>query len=103
MRSPRRRSSAWICCALRKPGRLPRTEASASACRVPRTRVPRAQAALGGEFIVCAPWSPETETGGTALSLLSSVSGRVYVEYVSRYRLQPTPAQRAVLAEHCAH
>ena len=38
--SPRCRSSAWICCALQNPGSPPRTPDSASACRVPRTRVP---------------------------------------------------------------
>src|ERR1700730_11129114 len=40
--SPLRRSSAWISWALQKPGRLSSAAARACACRVPRTRVPRA-------------------------------------------------------------
>lgn len=32
-----------------------------------------------------------------------NVSGRCYVRFVSRYRLQPTAAQETALGEHCAH
>ncbi|MGN9839684.1 RNA-guided endonuclease InsQ/TnpB family protein [Nonomuraea sp. H19] len=39
--------------------------------------------------------------GHVGLPILSVVIGRLMG--VSRYRLQPTPAQKAVLAEHCGH
>ena len=41
-------SSAWICWALENPGIRSSATASASACRVPRTRVPRPGVARAG-------------------------------------------------------
>ena len=60
MCSPRRRSSAWICWALQKPGRFYSAAASTAACLVPRTLVPRGGVPVAGsgfDVVTTAPYT----------------------------------------------